>query len=55
MEDKELKKKLRKIPDLDKSGEPIWKIERAAPATPEKKKDSNVIPFPRKNRDRGTP
>ena len=28
MEDKELKKKLRKVPDVDEAGEPIWKIER---------------------------
>jgi len=30
MEDKELKKKLRKVPDVDSSGEPIWKIEGGA-------------------------
>jgi hypothetical protein len=27
MEDKELKKKLAKVPDVDQDGEPIWKIE----------------------------
>ena len=27
MEDKELKRKLAKVPDVDKDGEPIWKIE----------------------------
>ena len=31
MEDKEVKKKLRKVPDVDSSGEPIWKIEGGAP------------------------
>jgi len=43
MEDKELKKKLRKIPDVDKNGDPIYKIDldlgkrRDAPKSPEKK------------------
>ena len=27
MEDKEVKRKLVKVPDVDKDGEPIWKIE----------------------------
>jgi hypothetical protein len=27
MEDKELKKRLRKIPDVDKNGDPIYKID----------------------------
>jgi hypothetical protein len=27
MEDKELKKKLKKIPDVDKNGDPIYKID----------------------------
>ena len=27
MEDKEVKRKLGKVPDVDKDGEPIWKIE----------------------------
>ena len=27
MEDKEVKRKLAKVPDVDKDGEPIWKIE----------------------------
>lgn len=30
MEDKELKKKLAKIPDVDKNGDPIYKIAGAA-------------------------
>jgi hypothetical protein len=30
MEDKEVKKKLRKVPDVDSTGEPIWKIEGGA-------------------------
>ena len=29
MEDKELKKRLKKIPDVDKNGEPIFKIDNA--------------------------
>jgi hypothetical protein len=27
MEDKEVKRKLAEVPDVDKDGEPIWKIE----------------------------
>ena len=30
MEDKELKKELEKIPDLDKNGDPIYKIDDAS-------------------------
>jgi hypothetical protein len=43
MEDKELKKKLRKIPDVDENGDPIYKIDtdlgkkHDAPEKPEKK------------------
>lgn len=29
MEDKELKKQLKKIPDVDKNGDPIYKIDDA--------------------------
>ena len=29
MEDKELKKRLKKIPDMDKNGDPIYKIDVA--------------------------
>lgn len=36
MEDKELKKRLKKIPDADKNGDPIYKIDTD---TPDKKKD----------------
>ena len=50
MEDKEVKRKLRKVPDVDKDGEPIWKIERGAEKT--EKKNSNVLQFPQKNRER---
>ena len=28
MEDKELKKRLKKIPDVDKNGDPIYKIDK---------------------------
>jgi hypothetical protein len=51
MEDKELKKRLRKVPDVDSTGEPIWKIERAGGKS-EKKKRSNLLPFPGKDLDR---
>ena len=43
MEDKELKKKLGRIPDVDENGDPIYKIDldlggkRDAPKAPEKK------------------
>ena len=50
MEDKEVKRKLRKIPDVDKDGEPIWKIERGTEKN--EKKSSNVLPFPGKTRER---
>ena len=29
MEDKELKKRLKKIPDVDKNGDPIYKIDNS--------------------------
>lgn len=32
MEDKELKKKLAKIPDVDKNGDPIYKIDDIKPS-----------------------
>jgi hypothetical protein len=50
MEDKEVKKKLRKVPDVDETGEPIWKIDRTA-AKAEEKKRSKPPPSLRKNRD----
>jgi hypothetical protein len=31
MEDKELKKRLKKIPDTDKNGDPIYKIDSVEP------------------------
>jgi len=42
MEDKELKKRLKKIPDVDKNGDPIYKIDLGdkkpdAPKKPEKR------------------
>lgn len=41
MEDKELKKRLKKIPDVDKNGEPIYKIDGAEnkPGSERVKKD----------------
>ena len=50
MEDKELKKKLRKVPDVDASGEPIWKIESGAGGKVDKREAPNVIQFPGKRR-----
>jgi hypothetical protein len=37
MEDKDVKKKLRKVPDVDKTGEPIWKIENTGAKAKEKR------------------
>jgi hypothetical protein len=37
MEDKELKKRLKKVPDVDKNGDPIYKIADLEPAKKEKK------------------
>jgi hypothetical protein len=54
MEDPEVKKKLRKVPDVDKDGEPIWKIERGGGKAAEKKR-SNVLPFTGKGRERKKP
>ena len=48
MEDKETKKQLAKVPDVDKHGEPIWKIERSEELT-EKRKRADVPLFLRKN------
>ena len=42
MEDKELKKRLKKIPDVDKNGDPIYKIDTAKPQPQKNEK-------PRKN------
>jgi hypothetical protein len=42
MEDKELKKRLKKIPDVDKNGDPIYKIaDLQAKKTPIKKAGKN--------------
>lgn len=42
MEDKELKKRLKKVPDVDKNGDPIYKIADNQPQkTPGKKPDSH--------------
>lgn len=37
MEDKELKKKLKKIPDVDKNGDPIYKIDNIKEKTDKNK------------------
>lgn len=37
MEDKELKKRLKKIPDVDKNGDPIYKIDGGVPDKKENK------------------
>ena len=41
MEDKELKKRLKKIPDVDKNGDPIYKIDVRRDKT-DKKKDKST-------------
>ncbi len=40
MEDKELKKRLKKIPDVDKNGDPIYKIDIAKKKPSKEKKKS---------------
>ncbi len=40
MEDKELKKKLAKIPDVDKNGDPIYKIDEAQNESKKEKVES---------------
>ena len=43
MEDKELKKQLKKIPDVDKNGDPIYKIAgNQTKKTPNKKAGNNI-------------
>lgn len=44
MEDKELKKRLKKIPDVDKNGDPIYKIDNSVSDKKDKpsKKDKKV-------------
>ena len=44
MEDKELKKRLKKIPDVDKNGDPIYKIDisGAADSSSRDKRQSNL-------------
>lgn len=41
MEDKEVKRRLRKIPDVDKNGDPIYKIAVGAPKEKPKKEKKN--------------
>lgn len=38
MEDKDVKKTLAKVPDVDRHGEPIWKIEEADKREEERKR-----------------
>ena len=56
MEDKELKKKLAKVPDVDKDGEPIWKVESPEERI-EKRKLEDVPLFLRRHSssDKGNP
>jgi predicted small lipoprotein YifL len=42
MEDKELKKKLAKIPDVDKNGDPIYKIADAEKESSKEKPKENA-------------
>ena len=46
MEDKELKKRLKKIPDVDKNGDPIYKIDIAQDESKKRKEK-----FPKKGKD----
>jgi hypothetical protein len=48
MEDKEVKKRLKKVPDVDKDGEPILKIESPGELD-EKRRRSKVPLFLRKS------
>ena len=43
MEDKEVKKKLGKVPDVDKDGEPIWKIAESEAREEQRKREK--VPF----------
>ena len=56
MEDKEVKRKLAKVPDVDKDGEPIWKIE--SPEERVEKRNLEDVPlFLKRNSstDKGNP
>jgi hypothetical protein len=46
MEDKELKKRLKKIPDVDQNGDPIYKIDETKSETQKRKQK-----FPKKGKD----
>jgi len=56
MEDKEVKRKLAKVPDVDMDGEPIWKIESPEERI-EKRSRDDVPLFLRRNSstDKGNP
>jgi hypothetical protein len=56
MEDKEVKRKLGKVPDVDKDGEPIWKIESPEERI-EKRSRQDVPQFLKKggSTDKGNP
>jgi len=41
MEDKELKKQLKKIPDVDKNGDPIYKIDDGRKSSGDKSSDAS--------------
>jgi hypothetical protein len=45
MEDKELKNRLKKIPDVDKNGDPIYKIaaDQKSDQKPKKDKDTKTV------------
>lgn len=42
MEDKKLKKQLKKVPDVDRNGDPIYKID-SVKENPKIKKDNRLI------------
>jgi hypothetical protein len=50
-EDKEVKKKLGRVPDVDKDGEPIWKIAEAEGRREEREREK-VPPVVRETKER---
>ena len=56
MEDKEVKRKLARVPDVDKDGEPIWKIQSPEERI-EKRSRQDVPQFQKRggSTDKGNP
>ena len=53
MEDRELKKRLKKIPDVDAGGDPIYKIDVGSGGAPGKKGNKPAKKAPDKMKRRG--